>query len=141
MPEQTYPEPTVGALIFNPDGKMLLVKSYKWGGRYVMPGGHVELGEAIEAALKREITEETGLKIRDLRYIGIQEFIYGEAFWKKKHFLFIDYACKADSSEVTLNGEGQEFAWATVAEALEMDVEPYTKRTIEEFQKKFPEGL
>ncbi|ADO77499.1 NUDIX hydrolase [Halanaerobium praevalens DSM 2228] len=40
-----YPEPTVGAIIFNPDNKILLCKSHKWNNQYIIPGGHIELGE------------------------------------------------------------------------------------------------
>ena len=50
-----YPEPTVGAIIFNPDNKILLCKSHKWNNKYIIPGGHIELGTKMEAALKREI--------------------------------------------------------------------------------------
>lgn len=59
------------------------MKSHKWIGKYVIPGGHVELGERIEDALKREIKEETGLDIYDIEFICFQEFIYSEQFWKK----------------------------------------------------------
>lgn len=138
MAEQIFPEPTVGALIFNPEGKIFLMKSHKWKGKYVIPGGHVELGESIEAALKREIKEETGLEIFDVAFICMQEFIFDNAFWKRKHFIFLDYACKTKSKKVTLNSEGQEFIWVTPQEALNLSVEPYTKRTIEEFIKKYP---
>ena len=57
MPEQQYPEPTVGALIFNAEGKLFLMQSHKWKGKYVMPGGHIELGERMLDALKREVKE------------------------------------------------------------------------------------
>jgi hypothetical protein len=50
MPDQIFPEPTVGAFIFNAEGKLLLLESHKWPGRYVVPGGHVELGERLEEA-------------------------------------------------------------------------------------------
>jgi nucleoside triphosphatase len=46
---QHYPEPTVGALIFDPAGRLFLMRSHKWAGKYVVPGGHVELGETLEA--------------------------------------------------------------------------------------------
>ena len=46
-----YPEPTVGAIIFNPDNKILLCKSHKWNNQYIIPGGHIELGEGMEEAL------------------------------------------------------------------------------------------
>lgn len=42
MSEQKYPEPTVGALIFNKEGKLLLVKSPKWFDKYVILGGRVD---------------------------------------------------------------------------------------------------
>ncbi len=63
MLAQAYPEPTVGILIFNPNGELLLMKSHKWPGRYVVPGGHVELGERVEQAVIREALEETGLAV------------------------------------------------------------------------------
>ncbi len=135
MAEQQFPEPTVGALILNGYGKIFLMKSYKWRGKYVMPGGHVELGETIEEALKREIKEETGLDVYGLRFICMQEFIFDDAFWKRRHFIFLDYACKTDSDRAKLNSEGQEYGWFTINEALKLPVDPYTKRTIEEYAK------
>lgn len=136
MPEQKFPEPTVGALIFNPEGKIFLIKSYKWKDKYVMPGGHIELGETTEKALKREIKEETGLDIYDIEFILWQEFIYGKEFWKKRHFIFFDFICKTDSSVVKLNSEGQGYVWVSPNEALKLSVEPYTKKTIEEYIKR-----
>ncbi len=87
MAEQSYPEPTVGALIYNPEGKLLLVRSHKWRDKYVVPGGHIELGETALEALKREVKEETGLDIYAIEYIAFQEFIFDDAFWKKRHFI------------------------------------------------------
>ena len=107
MEEQKYPEPTVGALIFNQGGKVFLMTSPKWKGKYVIPGGHIELGETIEQALKREIKEETNLDIFDIKFITLQEFIFGEEFHKKKHFIFLDYACKTEDTEVILDKIGR----------------------------------
>ena len=129
-PPQHYPEPTVGALIFDPAGRLFLMRSHKWAGKYVVPGGHVELGEMLEAALRREVAEETGLVIYDVTFIAVQEFIYDSAFWKRRHFLFFDYACRTDSIEVRLNDEAQEYVWVTVDEALRMPTEPYTEKAI-----------
>ena len=88
MADQQFPEPTVGALIFNPEGKIFLMKSHKWFGKYVIPGGHIELGETAADAVKREVKEETGLDVDDVKFIMHQEFIFDEVFWKKKHFIF-----------------------------------------------------
>jgi len=141
MSEQVYPEPTAGALVFNSEGKLFLMKSHKWKDKWVIPGGHIELGESIEEALKREIREETGLEIFDTVFVCMSEFVFGEDYWKKRHFIFLDYACKTKSEKVVLNEEGQEFVWVTPKEALELNIEIYSKHLIEEFLKKFPNGF
>jgi nucleoside triphosphatase len=131
MATQAYPEPTVGALILNPDGEVLLTRSHKWNDMYVIPGGHIELGERMEDALRREILEETGLAIDDIEFLGYQEFIYDEAFWKQRHFIFFDFVCKTRSTRVKLNDEAQDYAWVPLEETRTYPVEPYTRHTIE----------
>ena len=131
---QQYPEPTVGALIFNQAGKLFLMKSHKWHDQYVVPGGHIELGETMEAALRREIMEETGLPIRDIEFVALQEFIFDEAFHKEgQHFIFIDFTCRTDAGEdeAVLNDEAEEYVWVSVDEALALPIEPYTRRLLE----------
>ncbi len=134
MPQ--YPEPTVGALIFNAEGKLFLMRSHKWKGKWVVPGGHIELGERMEDALRREVKEETNLDIRDLEFICFQEFICDDRFWKASHFIFFDYACRTDSTEVRLNEEAEEYVWVTVDEALALPLEHYTVVAIHEYLKK-----
>jgi len=136
MSKQQFPEPTVGALILNQEDKIFLMKTHKWRNRYTIPGGHIELGERIEDALRREVREETGLDIYDIQFIGIQECIFDEAFWEKKHFIFIDYMCKTESTEVRLNSEGQDYIWVSLDKVFNLPIEPYTERTIKEYMKK-----
>jgi len=138
MPDQIFPEPTVGAFIFNAKGELLLLQSHKWPGRYVVPGGHVELGERLEEALAREAKEETGLDIRDIEFINFQQFIYDPAFWKKRHFIFFDFACKAENTEVQLNDEAEGYVWVEPRHALTMELDTYTRRSVEEYLKKRP---
>lgn len=136
MNPQQYPEPAVGALIFNPEGELFLMRSHKWKDRYVVPGGHIELGESMEAALRREIREETSLEIFDITYLMFQEFIYDDHFWKQRHYIFFDYACKTHSTEVILNQEAQEYLWMKPAEALQrLDIDPFTCAAIQKYLK------
>lgn len=136
MAKQQFPEPTVGALIFNPKGEVFLMKSHKWKNKYVIPGGHIELGEKIEDSLKREIKEETGLAIYDIEFLMFQEFIFDNIFWKNRHFIFFDFAAKTKSKKVVLNSEGQEYIWVTPQKALKLPVESYTIKAIKEYLKK-----
>jgi nucleoside triphosphatase len=141
MNDQLFPEPTVGVFIFNPEGQLLLFQSHKWPGRYVVPGGHVELGERIEQAVVRESKEETDLDVRDLRFLCWQEFIYDPAFWKQRHFIFFDYACRADSSAVHLNDEAEAYIWIDPQEALDLPIDPYTSVSIHKYLELNSKGV
>jgi nucleoside triphosphatase len=136
MRKQQYPEPTVGALIFNQEGKVLLLKSDKWRNKYVIPGGHIELGETMEDALRREVKEETGLDIYDVEFASLQEFIFDEAFHEERHFIFIDFVCRTDSNKVVLNAESQEYVWVSLEEASRLPIDRYTKRLIKDLEPK-----
>jgi nucleoside triphosphatase len=131
MPDQIFPEPTVGVFIFNKAGEMLLLVSHKFPGKYVVPGGHVELGERLEETAVREAKEETGLDIYGLKFINFQEFIYDSSFWKKRHFIFFDFYCKADSLDVQLNDEAQEYTWVGLDAALQLPLDEYTRISVE----------
>lgn len=129
-----YPEPTVGAVIFNPEGKVLLCKSYKWDNQYVIPGGHIELGEPMEEALKREIWEETGLEIYNIELISLKESIFSNCFHEKKHFIFIDFRCKTDSSHVTLNNEAEEYKWVDLKDIENYNLGGFTRDLFREMR-------
>ena len=140
MAKQQFPEPTVGIFIFNQQGQLLLLQSHKWPGVYVVPGGHVELGERLDETAVREAKEETGLDVYDLKFINFQEFIYDPAFWKQRHFIFFDYAAKTASTEVVLNNEAQAYIWIEPKEALELELDAYTRTSIEAYLKKTGRG-
>lgn len=64
--------PCVIVLIHRP-GEVLLARKAEWPeGRYGLVAGFLEFGECFEEAVTREIAEETGLRVRDIRYIGSQ---------------------------------------------------------------------
>ena len=138
MREQMFPEPTVGAFIFDAAGRLLLVTSPKWPGFWTVPGGHVELGERLEEALYREALEETGLEVAEPEFICFQEFIYGEGFWKKRHFLFFDYACLAVGGDLRLNDELDGYRWVPPRQALRMKLDRYTRFALERWLEKHP---
>lgn len=133
---QRYPEATVGALIVNRKGEILLVKSNKWGDKYTVPGGHIELGERAEDAIRREVREETGLRVKPIALLMIQEAIYPHDYVKREHFIFLDYLCVATSSAVQLdNDELQEYVWIPLRRSLQLRLEPYTRNLIRRYMK------
>ncbi len=130
-----YPEATVGAVILNQENKVLICKSSKWNHKYVIPGGHIEAGETMEAALVREVKEETGLEIYDIRLLGITESIYSKSFQSQKHFLFVDFICRSDCTEVKLNHEAQSYEWIELAEVENYNLEEFTASLLKELRR------
>lgn len=131
---QLYPEATAGALIVNPKGDVLIVRSSKWNDKFTVPGGHIELGERAEDAIKREVKEETGLDVEPVKLLLVQQAIYPENYYKHEHFIFMDYLCQAQSSEVKLDGrELQEYVWVRPEKALELDLEKYTRNFVNKY--------
>jgi nucleoside triphosphatase len=131
---QSYPEATVGALIVNKRGEILLVKSYKWGNKYTVPGGHIELGERSEEAVRREIKEEVGLDVEPVKMLLVQEAIFPEHYIKHEHYIFMDYLCRTSSLAVKLdNKEIQQYVWVSPDRALQLDLESFTRNLVTEY--------
>ena len=131
---QAYPEPTVGALIVNKEGKILLTKSHKWFDKYTLPGGHIEVGETMKDAVIREVKEEVGLDVEVADMLLMQEVIFAGEFWKKKHFIFFDFLCKSRDQQVKLDGrELQEYAWEYPGAAFRLELDSFTRKTLEKY--------
>ena len=96
--------PSVYAVVID-DGKVLLITSRAID-KYYFPGGGIELGETIETALKREVEEETGLKIEIKRFINFKEkFIYYEDSGSASHNFSFFYLCKPLSFDLASDSQ------------------------------------
>jgi len=131
---QVYPGPTVGALIVNKQGKILLTKSHKWFDKYTLPGGHIEVGETMKEAVAREVKEEIGLDVEVAEMLLMQEAVFAVEFWKRKHFIFFDFLCKSKDQQVKLDGrELQEYVWEYPGAAFRLNLDSFTKKTLEKY--------
>jgi len=127
------PEVTSGALIINSDGELLLMKSSRWNDKYVVPGGHIEYGETAEQALVREVKEETGLDVFDIKFLDFSEMVLHKEIRKDRHFVFLYFLCKTKSKKVVMNFEAEDYVWISPQKALNLDLEPCTRAMIEKF--------
>jgi phosphoglycolate phosphatase-like HAD superfamily hydrolase/ADP-ribose pyrophosphatase YjhB (NUDIX family) len=123
------PLATVGALIFNAKNEVLMIRTHKWSGLWGIPGGKIKWGETSEAALRREILEETGLKISGIKFVLVQDCIHSKEFYRDAHFVLLNYTCRCavKNPRVTLNEEGREFRWVKMAEAKKLKLNKPTK--------------
>jgi len=121
------PIATVGALIHDGSGKVLMIRTHKWGNRWGIPGGKIERGESAADALVREIREETGLEVSQIEFALVQDCIDSPEFYRPEHFLLLNYTAKAATSDVRLNDEAQEFRWLSPVAALELPLNQPTR--------------
>ena len=122
------PVATVGALIYDALGQVLMVRTDKWSGKWGIPGGKIERSESSEDALRREIAEETGLTITDIEFVLSQDCIDSEEFYRPEHFILLNYTCRVTGeTDVTLNDEAQAFRWVSEPDALQLDLNRPTR--------------
>ena len=108
--QPTHPQLALSAAIFR-DGKLLLVRRARSPakGFYSLPGGRVEFGETLHAALHREVDEETALKIEIVDLAGWREVVPGTS--GGGHYLIMSFAARWISGEPVLNDELDDFKW------------------------------
>lgn len=108
--QPTHPQLAVSAAIFR-DGKVLLVRRARSPakGFYSLPGGRVEFGESLHAALMREVAEETGLEIEIVGLAGWREVLPSAG--GSGHYLIMSFAARWVAREPVLNDELDDFRW------------------------------
>ena len=126
------PITTVGALIHDGAGKILMIRTHKWSGLWGIPGGKIKRGESSIDALKREVLEETKLHISEIGFVMNQDCIASPEFMHPEHFILLNYVARASSTDVHLNEEAEEFMWLSPAEALELPLNTPTRVLLEE---------
>ncbi len=105
-----HPQLAVSAAIFR-DDKILLVRRARSPakGYYSLPGGRVEFGETLHAALHREVEEETALTIEIVGLAGWREVVPGTG--GGGHYLIMSFAARWIAHEPVLNDELDDFRW------------------------------
>lgn len=130
-----HPIPTVGGLIFNPGGEVLMIRTRKWSNLWGIPGGKIKFGETSEDALRREILEETGLRVDRIEFVLVQDCVRSTEFYREAHFVLLNYTCQAaDASRVILNDEAEAWRWVGVEEALALPLNRPTRVLLERVQ-------
>ena len=131
LEERQPPLATVGALIFNAQDEVLMIRTHKWSNLWGIPGGKIKWGETSEAALRREIGEETGLKVVDIEFVLVQDCIHSKEFYRDAHFVLLNYTCHCvGEPRVILNDEAREARWVTMAEACRLPLNTPTRKLL-----------
>jgi 8-oxo-dGTP diphosphatase len=98
----------VGGVVLADGPRVVLIrrKFPPRAGEWSLPGGRVERGEALAAAVAREIREETGLAVRVHELVDVVEIVREEA-----HYVVLDYLCTPEGGELCAGDDASEVAW------------------------------
>ena len=122
-------ELNAGVVVFK-DKKILLLE--RKDGIWEFPGGGIDWGETPQESAKREVEEETGLKVSNLELIGVTSAVYEKednfTSKHKKHSVYIVYKGESKEGEIKLSSEHKTAKWVSLEEAKKMklglNVEP-----------------
>lgn len=126
-------------LIVNHKGHVLILReagTYKDGtniGRYHLPGGRLEVGEAFNDGLMREVKEETGLEVEPLKPLFVGE--WRPVIRDIPHQIIALYmACLAKSNSVALSDEHDHFEWIKPQDHVKFDLMTPEDKVIQAWQ-------
>ncbi|WP_262694943.1 NUDIX hydrolase [Kordiimonas aquimaris] len=122
----------VGAVVMK-ENKVLLIKRGKSPrkGEWSLPGGAIELGETVTAAMSREIREETGLSVTFSEIIDIIDFIEHTPDEKTKfHYVLIDYLAYYKEGTLKAGSDADDARFFNIDDAVEAVSWGETKRII-----------
>ena len=126
------------AVVTDGEGRVLLCRMAPdrgvFPGQWALPGGGVEPGERIEAALRREVREELGIDLRSWAPLlfkdDVLEKTYEDGRREALHMVFLISACRPASMDIRLNDEFSEYLWADREALAALELNPLTRDTL-----------
>ena len=81
-------------------------------GEWSLPGGVLECGETLRAAVVREAREETGLLVESVEMVGVYErLIPGDQGRMRYHFVLIDFLCRPVGGDLKAGSDAADVRW------------------------------
>lgn len=124
----------VGVFVIHKNQLLLGMRKNATGeGTWAEPGGHVEFGETPEEACIREVKEETGIIVKDPKFVGFTNDIFEK---EKKHYITLFYRVYSDSpdTQVIEPDKCEEWKWFEIdnlPEPLFLPLENLLKQDID----------
>jgi 8-oxo-dGTP diphosphatase len=116
--KRSYPEQPivgVGAVIVD-GGRALLVRraTEPLRGEWSVPGGMLELGEKLHDGVRREVLEETGLKVEPGEVLDVFDSIFTDDRGRTEyHYVLVDYLCRPISGDATSGTDVSDLRWVS----------------------------
>lgn len=113
------------------DGEQVLLinrPSSKGFPGYLAPGGKVEFPESLSEATMREVREETGLRIKDLVYKGVDEYVVLQTGYR---YMVFNYLATSFEGTLLENPPEGSLHWVDIDAARDLPMQPW-------FERRFP---
>jgi ADP-ribose pyrophosphatase YjhB (NUDIX family) len=125
--KRLYPDqPIVGiGIVIIKDGEIALIKRGNQPalGKWTVPGGIVEIGESLEAAVVREAKEETCLTVEAPHLLGVVDQIDRDEEGKiKYHYVILDYLVHVVDGAIAAASDAAELRWVKLNEVEDYDL-------------------
>ncbi|MFV2040977.1 MAG: NUDIX domain-containing protein [Candidatus Hydrothermarchaeales archaeon] len=133
MSKLRTPRIAVDAIIES-SGRVLLIerKNQPFKGCFALPGGFVEYGESLESAVRREVLEETGLRLEDVKLHNV----YSEPGRDQRgHVISVCYSASG-SGTLKAGSDAEKAEFHPIGEVLKMDLAFDHNRIIKDYLEK-----
>jgi NAD+ diphosphatase len=125
------PRPCVIVAVIKENKILLLKQSYIFKDSKVLLSGYVTNGETVEETVHREVFEEAGLKVKDLKYLG-SEYVKNN----NKEIIMLTFMAKYDGGNIKKSAEVEWVNWEYIEDALcEMKEDEIGKRIVRKVLK------
>jgi 8-oxo-dGTP diphosphatase len=80
-------------------------------GEWSIPGGMLELGESLTDGVRREVLEETGLRVRPLEVLTVFDRVQKNGERVRYHYVIVDYVCRAAGGRLKSGSDVLDARW------------------------------
>jgi ADP-ribose pyrophosphatase YjhB (NUDIX family) len=123
--KQGKPRLGCSAVLFDKTRETVLLTRRSDNGQWCLPGGMIDPGESVAEGCEREVFEETGLRVRVVRLIGVYSnpdrlTVYPDG--NKSHVIVLNFEVEQVTGELGLSSETTDARFFPAAEAVQMDL-------------------
>ena len=128
-----YPRIMPAVIVGVINGDKILITKYRTGFKYnALIAGFTEIGETVEETVQREVMEEAGIKVKNIRYYKSQP-------WGSANDILLGFYCDVDG-DTTITMDAEELKYAEWVQREKIELQPGEFSLTNEMMKKFKEG-